>query len=415
MSLNVMIVDDEQDIHEYLKQVIDWDAMNLTLVCEADDSVAAREQFLLHRPQIVFMDVCIPSYEGETGLDLAREFCTNNPDTRVIVITGYADFNYAQQALSVGAVDLLLKPLQPVEVNRSLQKSIAFFEERKQRLLSQSALKHLISENADLLRTRKITQLLKNTEESTQEQIAEQLRLLSIDILGKQYVVVRIILERTDSGENTDWKLIQTATQKMCEQVLLDNQYKVCTYFSEENSLSCIISWDAEEKQDQLEVLLNKFADDIALCFKLRLKIGIGTKINDLRQISSSANDAQKRLALDDTAHHNTQKNDLVLLAKRYVQDHLSDPVLGFDDVCNHIGITKIYFGRLFQKEEGISFGTYINQCRIELAKSILERTNLRVSEVADKVGFSNTKYFSVVFKSTTGMTPLDYRRSKRY
>lgn len=88
---------------------------------------------------------------------------------------------------------------------------------------------------------------------------------------------------------------------------------------------------------------------------------------------------------------------------------------LGCDaNVCDHIGITKIYFGRLFQKEEGISFGTYINQCRIEQAKSILEKTNMRVSEVAGAVGFSNTKYFSVVFKSTTGMTPLDCRRSKR-
>lgn len=415
MSLNVMIVDDEKDIHAYLKQIIDWEGMDLNLVCEAEDSITARELFMIHRPQIVFMDVCIPSFEGKTGLDLASEFCKIDQDTRVIIITGYADFGYAQKALSVGAVDLLLKPLQPVEVSRSLEKAATFFEEKRQRLLSQTALKHLVNENVDLLRTRKIAQLLENTEENTQEQIAEQLRLLSLDILGDQYIVVRIALENPENEDTAaESNLYQLAVQKMCEKVLSENGYKICAYFTQRNILSCIISWNGEERKNQLESLLNKLTDDIQLCFQINLKIGIGKLITDLRQISTSANYAQQGLSLDETAEHNSQKNHLVLLAKKYVKENLTNPNLGFDEVCNHIGITKIYFGRLFQKEEGISFGTYINQCRIEQAKTVLEKTNLRVSEVAEEVGFSNTKYFSVVFKSTTGMTPLDYRRSKR-
>ena len=109
------------------------------------------------------------------------------------------------------------------------------------------------------------------------------------------------------------------------------------------------------------------------------------------------------------------KQNQIVSMAKKYVQENLTKPSLGFDEVCDHIGVTKIYFGRLFQKEEQVSFGSYINQERIELAKKLLRETNLRVSEVADHVGFSNSKYFSVVFKSLTGLTPLDYRRMKRF
>lgn len=416
MSLNVMIVDDEQDIHAYLKQVIDWDGMGLHLVCEAEDAVTARELFALHHPQIVFMDVCIPSFDGGTGLDLAQEFCRIDQDTRVIVITGFADFSYAQQALAVGAVDLLLKPLQPVEVSRSLEKAREFFSEKRQRLMSQTALKHLITENADLLRNRKIAQLLENTEENTHEQIAEQLRLLSLDILGKKYVVVRIVLgSLNDDDTETEPETYQLAVRKMCEQTLAENGYKVCAYFSERTVLNCIISWHEEEKGAQLEMVMQKLSDDVALCFQTQLKIGIGAMISDLSQISASAKYAQHCLNLEDTSVHNPQKNHLVVLAKKYVKENLTNQNLGFDDVCSHIGITKIYFGRLFQKEEGISFGAYINLCRIELAKNLLERTNLRVSEVADEVGFSNTKYFSVVFKTTTGMTPLEYRRSKRF
>ena len=163
-----------------------------------------------------------------------------------------------------------------------------------------------------------------------------------------------------------------------------------------------------------METVLQKLADDVELCFQIQLKIGIGIMISDLSQISASAKYAQHCLNLEDAIVHNPQKNHLVMMSKKYVKENLSNRNLGFDDVCNHIGITKIYFGRLFQKEEGISFGAYINLCRIEMAKDLLEKTNLRVSEVADEVGFNNTKYFSVVFKSTTGMTPLDYRRSCR-
>ena len=415
VSLSVMIVDDEKDVHAYLKQVIDWDGMNLNLICEAEDAVAARELFMLHRPQIVFMDVCIPSFEGETGLDLARDFCRIDQDTRVIVITGYADFSYAQQALSVGAVDLLLKPIQPVEVGRSLEKAVVFFEEKKKQLLSQAALKHLISENVDFLRERKIAQLLENTEKSTQEQIAEQLRLLSLDILGDKYIVIWMAIENSESNDITDPQLYQMAVKKMCEQTLVENGYKVYAYFSEPNILSCIISWIAGDKNRSLEALMNKLVSVISLCFKIDLRLGMGTIITDLREISASADYAQSCLVSEDGEDHQLQQNHLVALAKKYVRDNLDDSELGFDKVCDHIGITKIYFGRLFQKEEGLSFNSYINQCRIELAKDILENSNLRVSEVAAKVGFTNTKYFSVVFKSTTGMTPLDYRRSKRF
>lgn len=416
MSLSVMIVDDEQDIHDYLKQVVDWVGMDFKLVCEAEDAISAKEQFELHRPQIVFMDVCIPSFEGKTGLDLAREFCTIDQDTRVIVITGFADFRYAQQALSVGAVDLLLKPLQPIDINRSLEKARTFFEEKRQRLLSQTALKDLISENADLLRTRKIAQLLETAENNTHEQLAEQLRLLSLDILGKKYVAVRIELgDEVNNEVKPEPSIYQLTAQRMCEQTLIENGYKVCSYFTTKNTLSCIISWFDEDRGMRLETIVQKLTDDIALCFQSQLRFGIGTIISDLSQINASAQYAQLCLGLENFSNHTTQKNYLVVHAKKYVKENLTNPKLGFDEVCDHIGITKIYFGRLFQKEEGISFGTYINQCRIELAKSVFEKTNLRVSEVADKVGFSNTKYFSVVFKSIVGMTPLDYRRSKRF
>ena len=426
MALKVMIVDDEKDIHDYLKKVIEWQQRDLILSCDAMDSVSAGEQFNLHQPQIVFMDVCIPDYEGKNGLDLAREFCTADPDVRVIIITGYADFEYAREALEAGAIDLLLKPLHPNEIARSLDKAAAYFEEKRNLLLSQTAARNLIYDNIDLLRERMIVGLLENSENNSSDQIAEQFRLLSLNLLNEQYAVVRMkMCLQDDRTENI--RTCQDVLRQMTYQMLQRNGYKCFLCFPSDNRAVCVISWSMEHGNERLEELMNKLAYDISICFPMQLKVGIGDTIADLRNLGASAVCAGKCLECEEIQgsetvfnynnfknHPEAKENGIVLLAKKYVRENLTRTSLGFDDVCSYIGITKIYFGRLFQKEVHMSFGSYINQERVTMAKSVLEQSNLRVSEVAEQVGFTNPKYFSVVFKSLTGLTPLDYRRSKR-
>ena len=80
-----------------------------------------------------------------------------------------------------------------------------------------------------------------------------------------------------------------------------------------------LVLWCAEEKSTQLETVMNKLSDDVALCFQTQLKIGIGAMISDLSQISVSAKYAQHCLDLEDTSAQSPQKNHLVVLAKKYV------------------------------------------------------------------------------------------------
>ena len=80
--------------------------------------------------------------------------------------------------------------------------------------------------------------------------------------------------------------------------------------------------------------------------------------------------------------------------------------------VSNHIGLSSIYFCKLFHKEEGQSFNTFINHARIEKAKSLLSETNLKVFEIAHVTGYGNPKYFNYVFKRMVGVTPLEYKNA---
>ena len=81
------------------------------------------------------------------------------------------------------------------------------------------------------------------------------------------------------------------------------------------------------------------------------------------------------------------------------------------DEISRKLDMTPEYLGTLFHKETGITFSNYLKNYRIAKAKELLVGTNLKLYEIAEKVGYSDSKYFSRIFKKQTGMTPSEYRK----
>ena len=82
------------------------------------------------------------------------------------------------------------------------------------------------------------------------------------------------------------------------------------------------------------------------------------------------------------------------------------------DEISRKLDMTPEYLGTLFHRETGTTFSTYVKNYRIAKAKELLVGTNLKLYEIAEKVGYSDSKYFSKIFKEITGQLPTDYRRS---
>lgn len=93
-----------------------------------------------------------------------------------------------------------------------------------------------------------------------------------------------------------------------------------------------------------------------------------------------------------------------------YVNKNIENEIT-LNDVANYVGISPVYFSQLFKQQTGENFSEYLTRIRIDLAKRLLEDTNLKIYEVAYKAGFSQPQYFIKVFKEVVGMTPLDYRK----
>ena len=99
--------------------------------------------------------------------------------------------------------------------------------------------------------------------------------------------------------------------------------------------------------------------------------------------------------------------------AMTYIRRNI-DKDLSRAEIADAIYLNPEYLSHLFKKETGASLNDYIVTEKMRAAQSLLSDTNIPVSLIATKVGYSNFSYFSQVFKKYTGMSPVEYRAAKR-
>ena len=115
--LKVLIADDEIKVCRLIQHLVDWDALEMDIIGFANDGKTAYENICEKKPDIVITDIRMPIYDG---LELIRRAKETNPEINFIVISGYSQFEYAQQAIKYGVKDYLLKPLKKRELENSL-------------------------------------------------------------------------------------------------------------------------------------------------------------------------------------------------------------------------------------------------------------------------------------------------------
>ena len=122
MQLNVVIADDEYFIRKRLIKLIPWEELNLSLAGEAEDGLQVLELIENNRIDIILLDIEMPQM---TGLDAARRLSTLSPHTKIIILSGFNEFTYAQDAIKCGVTDYLLKPVEAVTLIDTLSRRIA--------------------------------------------------------------------------------------------------------------------------------------------------------------------------------------------------------------------------------------------------------------------------------------------------
>ncbi len=115
----VLIVDDEKYIRKSIINRIHWEKCGTTIIGEASDGDDALKSISLSPPDIIITDIRMP---GLDGLELAQKIAKDYPLTKIIIISAYNDFEYAQKALRYGVKEYILKPVNEEELESTLKK-----------------------------------------------------------------------------------------------------------------------------------------------------------------------------------------------------------------------------------------------------------------------------------------------------
>jgi two-component system, response regulator YesN len=201
----LILADDESDVREGLLDQINWSSLGFDCVETAENGKEAAEMIEKARPDVVVTDIQMPFMNG---LELAEWIREHYPSTRVIILTGFEEFEYAQKAIKLQIDEYVLKPFSSRELEQVLMKvKLDMDREREQRENIQLLQEHY-RQNLPVLQNVFLTSLISRKMDA--DELEDKCRSYQLDLNGKQYAVALAGLDRitprTGEGNQTaDW------------------------------------------------------------------------------------------------------------------------------------------------------------------------------------------------------------------
>lgn len=119
--MRLLIVDDGHYVVEYMKHLLDWKTFGIHQIETMTNSIEARDMLTQNHIDILITDIRMPEV---SGIDLLQHIHQHSLPTKVIILSGYSEFEYAQQGIRLGALDYLLKPVDKDDVEKAMSKAI---------------------------------------------------------------------------------------------------------------------------------------------------------------------------------------------------------------------------------------------------------------------------------------------------
>lgn len=106
-------------------------------------------------------------------------------------------------------------------------------------------------------------------------------------------------------------------------------------------------------------------------------------------------------------------QNHIIQKACHYIDRHVYEEI-SLVETARHVALTPSYLSAVFKQAMGLSFIEYVKKIRIEKAKELLRNTNKKSYEICSELGYKSVQYFSTLFRESVGMTPKEYRMTRR-
>ncbi|AIQ31578.1 hypothetical protein P40081_28110 [Paenibacillus sp. FSL P4-0081] len=465
---NVFIVDDEELVIKSLIASIDWVAYGFQVAGYALSGAEALNVLDEVKPDLIFTDIRMP---GISGLELIKQLNEASCPALMIIISGYAEFALAQKAIHYGAFGYCLKPFDEAEIVPFLKKAknvllerhqqqeldfLAFLEaeppENKRNQLEAIRLAGVDPQAAEGMRIVVFLGKLTRKLGPRNRGVAFRIGLEKYAWLIAGHIIPENLLTDqpyTDALKGFGWSdrfYDLAALQKAIREAEIHAyQYFVTNTISEfrpavvkENALKglekAVAENDIAAVSFNLEQLAAKFSGG-----KLQIPDALHTynmitmliyKENEepfedfmysFDQLTSSFHSVMDMLEYlhgllevkNRQAGKGGQKlagNRTLMAIRSYIDEHYREE-LTIPLLANMFSVNGNYVSQLFKRETGRTFTEYLTNLRIGYACELLMNSDLTISEIAEKSGYSDYFYFSRLFKRIKGMSPSAYRR----
>lgn len=286
-----IIVEDEVPVRTAICNSTPWDKLGYELVYVASDGQDALAYIENNQVDIILTDICMPFMDG---LELSSHARRLLPTAKIVIITGYNEFEYARKAVELGVAHYLLKPITANEFREMLMKIKKEFDEEFAKRRNLHALRKQVKEHQELLIDRFMVNLISN--KMSKEAIASRSEKFNLQLEGNGYQVAVLQLDNmsqiAEIDFEYDYQLLEFAILNICEELLHDHDRCI---LGNNHQIILLLANRGQTRRSYnqtVEALLNRILIYVKRFYSIDMFIGIGNQYDTLSDLHYSYKDA---------------------------------------------------------------------------------------------------------------------------
>lgn len=292
----IILVDDEEEVRKSIIKKINWEEVGFTVVGDAENGEDALEKISALEPDVVLTDIRMPYMDG---LTLTEKIHQKYPSMKVLIFSGYDDFEYAQKAIKLNVTEYILKPVNGEELTAILKKIHHNLDEEIEQKRDVSQLRESYLNSLPVMREHYLNDLVHGLVD--RNQIGEKAREYGIDILdAKKWIsaVVDVEPDETAVGRalslHKERELIPISVRQLLEETV--KGYCRCAFFHSSAQLAILAAVDEEQTQTGLIDVLGDVCKETKRILEVSITVGVGQSCSSLENLGRSFRSAMNAL-----------------------------------------------------------------------------------------------------------------------
>lgn len=295
---SIILVDDEEEVRKSIIKQNDWESAGFQVVGDAENGEDALEKIEVLEPDVVLTDIRMPYMDG---LTLAEKIRQRYPSTKVVIFSGYDDFEYAQKAIKLNVTEYILKPVNVEELTSILKRIKSNLDEEIEEKRNVSRLRENYRKSLPIIREQFFNDMVHRR--LADDLIESKLREYDIPITGaRKWIIAAIDVEKSDDRSkktlslHEEEELIPISVMQIVREKLKSYCRFSLFQSTAEAGMVVIAALDDDNTTTGLIDVLGDICKETKRILEVPVTIGIGHSVTGLSKIAGSYQSAVEAL-----------------------------------------------------------------------------------------------------------------------